>query len=338
MPHDEPAERLIERERSTPMRTGRPPLMLARPRVKPGDPVADALVAALRGAVLRMAATDSEASRGDPEGIHRLRTSTRRLRSELKAFEDVVDSRWSAQLEQELKWLAGLLGGVRDLDILMGRLRKDAGAPDGPDALALAPLFSALQARHTSASSALKDALRSERYRGLLVALKRAIEHTELKDVAWESCRSALPPLAAAAWRRLRKRGRGLRQTDPDEDFHEVRKRVKRARYTAELVAPILGRCIEESAQRFIRLTTQVQDVLGEFHDAIVAAAEIEPELAQRGDDFMFVSAASRLLETQHAAAARARTAFFDVWAKLDRKKSTRWLKTGLKARSRTRS
>jgi len=28
----------------------------------------------------------------------------------------------------------------------------------------------------------------------------------------------------------------------PDADFHELRKRAKRARYTAELIAPIMGR------------------------------------------------------------------------------------------------
>jgi CHAD domain-containing protein len=335
MRHEEPAQLAGEADRLSARGTSRPPLMLARPRVKPGDPAADAIVAALRGAVLRIAASDPEARSGDSEGIHRLRTSTRRLRSELRAFEDMVEPRWRGQIEQELKWLADLLGGVRDLDILIVRLRNAVERPQGS---ALAPLFRALEARHASASCALKDGLQGERYRRLVAILKDAVARPELRDAAWEPCRTALAPLAAGAWRRLKKRARSLRECDPDEEFHEVRKRAKRARYTAELVAPILGRRIAESAARFIRLTTQIQDVLGEFHDAIVAAEELKCELAQHGNDSAFVSEASRLLESQHAAGRAARSAFFPVWYKLDRNKSTRWMKTSLKAKARSRS
>ena len=82
--------------------------------------------------------------------------------------------------------------------------------------------------------------------------------------------------MAAAAWRRLKKQGRGLRPSDPDAEFHELRKRAKRARYTAELIAPIMGRRAARAAGGFIRLLTQVQDTLGEHQDAVVAADEIE--------------------------------------------------------------
>ena len=52
---------------------------------------------------------------------------------------------------------------------------------------------------------------------------------------------AALPPLAAAAWRKLKKGGRDLEAASPDADFHQVRKLAKRARYAAELIAPALG-------------------------------------------------------------------------------------------------
>jgi CHAD domain-containing protein len=335
MPPDEPAERKRDADRLSRAGISRPPLMLARPRVKPGDPAADAVVAALRGAVMRIAASDPEASRGDAEGVHRLRTATRRLRSELRAFEELIDSDWHNRINLEMKWLAGLLGDVRDLDILIGRLRKDACAANAPDEQALRRLFPVLEARHQAASTALKDALQSDRYRSLLLLLKNSIAHPELRDSAHQPCESALPPLAAAAWRRLTKRARDLRRSDPDDEFHDVRKRAKRARYTAELVAPILGRRIARSADRFIRLATQVQDILGEFHDAIVTAEELNRALARCQDDRPFQAAAERLVHAEEEAARAARAAFFGVWRKLDRKKSTRWLKIGTKARAR---
>src|SRR5262245_40787802 len=60
------------------------PATLTMPRVKPGEPSSHLVRAALKGALARVQAADPAARRGDVEGIHRLRTSCRRLRSELR--------------------------------------------------------------------------------------------------------------------------------------------------------------------------------------------------------------------------------------------------------------
>ena len=90
-------------------------------------------MAALETASSRIRSIEPAARRGDAEGIHRLRTTTRRLRSELRAFRDLVDPEWIGPLEGEMKWLAGLLGDVRDLDVLTARFRKAVAADDGGD-------------------------------------------------------------------------------------------------------------------------------------------------------------------------------------------------------------
>ena len=148
-----------------------------------------------------------------------------------------------------------------------------------------------------------------------------------LLEPAAERCRAALPEVAAVAWRRLKKQARALRPSDPDAEFHELRKRAKRTRYTAELIAPIMGRRTARAAAAFIRLLTQVQDTLGEHQDAVVAAGEIEHSLASHGDDPAFVQAANSLLAHERDKAHAARQSFFKVWDKLDRKKTRRWMK-----------
>jgi CHAD domain-containing protein len=290
-----------------------------------------------------MRAADPEARRGDIEGVHRLRTSTRRLRSELRTVGDLVETSWRERLEGELKWLADMLGSVRDLDILCQRLRA-AWKHDTPKASAngkvaevctdgpLRPLFESLCERHSRNSRTLREGLQSQRYRNLLGTLEDSIDSTPLKEEALQPCRSVLPALSGASWRRLKKGARALRPSDPDSDFHEIRKRAKRARYTAELIAPALGRRVNEEAARFIRITIGVQDVLGEHQDAIVAATEIEQFLAEHSDDKAFANAAADLIESQQKAAQAARDAFFDAWKKLDRKKSLRWLKRKIQA------
>jgi CHAD domain-containing protein len=308
------------------------------PRIKPKHPAAELIRSALMGAIARMQAADPDARRGEPEGIHRLRTSTRRLRSELRTVSVLIDREWGEHLEQELKWLAGILGSVRDLDILCQRIRSAAapGTRNGQVATSpweirqddpLASLYLTLRERHAQNSRSLRDALQSERYRDLFATLAAPIELSTLKDDAWEPCRTALPPLAAAAWRRLKKGARDLEPADPDAEFHEVRKRAKRARYTAELIAPALGRRRAQHAKRFIRLTTQLQDILGEHQDAIIAATELQRFLAQNPHDPELAHRVHDVLETQHQAAQTTRAKFFAVWKKLDRKKSLRWFK-----------
>jgi CHAD domain-containing protein len=314
-----------------------PDRVLRLPRVKPRDHASKAVLSALCGAVSRIASSDLEARQGEPEGIHRLRTSTRRLRSELRAFRGLVDPRWREPLERELQWLGSLLGGARDVDVLLARLRKAASTLHENDAKALSPLFGSLQARHAAAAVDLQTGLRSVRYHALIDTLKQSIERPVLLNAARENCRDVLPPLAIAAWRKLKRKARALRPSDPDEEFHEVRKRAKRARYTAELIAPVLHRRSSRSANRFIRLTTQVQTLLGEHQDATLAGQAIESQLAEHTDDPGFAEVAGRLLDTQKNAARTARAEFFNVWEKLDRKTSRRWMKIESKTHAKAK-
>jgi CHAD domain-containing protein len=296
---------------------------LTRPLIAPDDPAAVAVRASLTRGGQRMRECGPGALEGDIEGVHRLRTSSRRLRSELRTYRDLLDPHWSIALEDELKWLGGLLGAVRDLDVLKDRLRQSAGELLG----ALGPLFLALDQRHASASRTLRDGLQGERYRDLLRNLAEAATAPALKPEAEEPCRVVLPSLVAGVWKSLKKRGRDLGPDDSDEDFHEVRKRVKRARYAAEAVAEALDGDAACDALRFAKRANTVQDVLGEHQDTIVAVHEIQRIADEHPSDGPFQFTAGRLAERQDQAARDSRARFFKVWNRLDRKKNLRWLK-----------
>jgi CHAD domain-containing protein len=335
MPHTERAERRIDQTNSMPTPDLRLQPMSMSDRVKPGDPAAQCVRAALAAAQSRIQSSEARARYGDSDGIHQLRIATRRLRSELRTLEELVDPRWLESFEAELKWLAGILGAARDVDVLSQRLRKDLAARDSDaDQRALAPLFAELAARQARAARDLQIALLGERYRRLAAALESALDQPPLTDAAQAPCRTALPPLAAAAWRRLKKTARGLRRSDSDEAFHEVRKLAKRSRYTAELIAPALGQSALKSARRFIRRTTRVQDVLGAHQDAIVAAQEVAAALDRLPQEEVLAEAGRRLRDSLRAAADAARSEFFGVWEKLDRKRVRRWMRKASKAKA----
>jgi CHAD domain-containing protein len=304
------------------------PSVLTLPRARPGKPAGRAVRWALEAALSRIHSVQDDATAGGSEGIHRLRTATRRLRSELRAFDDWIDPQWSDPFLAELKWVAGLLGQVRDPDVLCARLTKAASESQTIDVQALAPLLEELRARQTRAVQELQAALGSERYHNLLAGIRQAVEHPPLRNEERGSCRKELPPLAADAWDRLKKGARALHMSDPDSEFHEVRKTAKRARYTAELIAQVLGHEAGRGIRRFIRLSNKVQDVLGEHQDAVGASRELTRSLAEHPDNRAFAVAAQRLLDSQADAAQQARSEFFEVWNQLDRKKSVRWLKT----------
>lgn len=322
-----PADGALARARR-PARTspsGPPAALPALRPVKPGQPTADLIRRAFKTAVARIRAADPEARRGEVEGVHRLRTATRRLRSELRTVRPLVEPDWREDLEAELKWLAGVLGDVRDLDILTKRLREAGNGEAAPDS-ALDPLLEVLRCRHRARSQELREALQSQRYRDLIARLTASMEHPELKDRAAKPCRKVLPSLATKAWKKLRKQARKLHPEDPDDAFHEVRKLAKQARYTAELIAPALGPETHEQAERFITLTTRVQDVLGEHQDATVALDELDRFLDEHSGDREQHHAIRALRRDQKAASERARDAFFKTWPRLDRKKSLRWM------------
>ncbi|AMV38661.1 CHAD domain-containing protein [Planctomyces sp. SH-PL62] len=290
----------------------------AIPRTKPSDPAAKAVTSSLRSAVERLQAAEALAREGDVEGPHRLRTSARRLRSELRAFSDLVEPEWRTRLEGELKWLGNAIGEVRDLDVLRERFEK--GESD-EHRLALAPLFEWLAERHATATRTMHETLDGERFRAVLAELRTGLANPPLVARARKPCHRVLPPLVAKAWERLRKDARGLDADTPDPIFHDLRKRAKRARYTTELIAPALGSRVEKPAEGLIRLARKIQDLLGEHQDTIVAGTEVETFVAQGSHDESFRQAAQALLQRLRAAADASRDAFLKLRPKLAKPK-----------------
>jgi CHAD domain-containing protein len=109
-------------------------------------------------------------------------------------------------------------------------------------------------------------------------------------------------------------------EDDPgDHELHRVRIRAKRARYAAEAVAPVFGK----RAKEFARAMADVQDVLGEHQDAVVAGEWLRAHAAGAG---AFV--AGELVATEREAARAARDEWPRVWARGRRKRLRRWMKT----------
>ncbi len=243
----------------------------------------------------------------DPEALHQLRVATRRSRSLLRAARGLVASVWAEPLRSELAWLGGLLGPVRDHDVLLEHLDSEAAMLEGEDARAFRRLRARLAAERRDARERLLEAMDGERYFRLLDALEGAA------NAPAGEATTPLAEIAAEAFRRLRLAAKALPARPTDAELHGVRIETKRARYAAELAAPELGK----RGARFVERAKAVQDVIGEHQDACIAEDRLRA-LALRGGGKTGL-AAGRLIERQRQRKSAARRAYPAAWSRLDK-------------------
>jgi CHAD domain-containing protein len=241
----------------------------------------------------------------DPEEVHKQRVATRRLRSLLRSARPLVEDPDRAErLRQELRWLAGALGEVRDRDVLIAYLVEELATLE--EAAAFGAILELLDVEREQARSELLTVLGSPRYRTLLAELERP---PRLRDD------EELGTAAARDYRRLRKAARALGDEPSDGELHRVRIRVKRARYAAEVVGE----------DRFVGRAKALQDVLGGHQDAVVAEKRIRALLAQVRGTGRTALAAGRLIERQGRRRAGARSAWPKAWKRLERAGDRVW-------------
>jgi CHAD domain-containing protein len=290
----------------------------------PEDAAGWAVRAAIADALVRIIRNDPGTRLGDEEALHQLRVGVRRLRSDLRTVRTLLSPDWAPGLDAELRQLAGLLGTVRDLDVLLMHMESTHGDLMVP----LEPMLADLRSRHAAARSVLVDELRSDRYAQLLERLVVLSRDPDLTEVGLEPAGVVLPGLAAKSWRRLERRVDAL--DDPeradDSDLHRVRIAAKRARYAAELAARCVPPETAEDAKRFAADLGELQDLLGRHQDAVIAVAETHAAARSHEGDLGLIVAAGRVIERELQAARRERHRFPDLWRSLSRPRRRRWM------------
>jgi CHAD domain-containing protein len=215
--------------------------------------------------------------RDAPDSVHQMRVATRRLRSTLKSFGQVLRTKDLDRLGDELKWLGDVLGAARDAEVLAGHVRADLDQL--PPELVMGPAQARVRVHFApvtaQARAALLEALDGDRYLALLDSLDTLLIDPPLAHGAGQPAAEVLPAAVRRAQRRLRRRMRRAlgSPAGPGRDtaLHEARKAAKHARYAAEAASPAFGR----QAWRLAKRVKKVQSVLGDQHDGVVARATV---------------------------------------------------------------
>src|SRR5215475_3675434 len=272
-----PAGRSAKLERAL---AGRLPEPAHQAPLTSSSPAGQVVLAHLRAHAERLKLLDPMVRRDEPDAVHQMRVATRRLRSTLRSFGHIIRRDHTQRLAGELKWLGTVLGGARDAEVLSGHLLERLH--DMPAELVIGPVQARVQghfaAQHADARTVLLEALDSERYFSLLDELDKLMAEPPLTPQAAGPAGGVLPAAAWRPYRQVRRRMRHARRAragqPTDEALHEARKAAKRARYAGEAMAPAVGK----KASRFARQMKQVQSVLGDHQDAVIAR-QVEREL-----------------------------------------------------------
>jgi CHAD domain-containing protein len=253
--------------------------------MRPEEPMAEALHAALEAYARKLKKRLRKAARGDEDAIHDARTTLRRIREGLVIMgRTVFQPSRVARLERGLHEVEQTLGATRDDDVLAAHL--DAWLKHAP--------------RHSRAELAPFRAFVRRRRRRDARRLSREIARARMNRpvrAAWRflcgRVRSAVPPPRNPA----RAVPTLVRHFLPDETWHayeeilayetrlpadldvihKVRSSCRRLRYALELFAEALPPATED----FVDELRALQDRLGELHDHVVAIDRIDDWLAR---------------------------------------------------------
>jgi CHAD domain-containing protein/uncharacterized protein YjbK len=256
----------------------------------------------------------------DPEFVHQARVATRRMRSALILFHNSLPESTAGYLEGRLKWLGGLFGEVRDLDVFIINLTNYKDKLESFPKAERKTLEGVVIKRRRIPLNALKEALKSRRFQNFERRLKEFLEAPcvdcpEL-PLGMKKIYEVAPPNVTTKFESVIDQGHKISIKSELPEFHCLRIQVKRLRYALEFMAPAYG----NSLDNVILQTVRLQDNLGEIQDTVFNQKLIKRILKDcKGklldDQLIFIL--GEIYQLQGEIARERQKAFNDLWVPL---------------------
>ena len=287
------------------------------PGVAADDHVAEAARKVMRFHLARMLAREAGVRTGhDLEDVHAMRVATRRQRAAWRVFGAAFRGGRTRRYRRGLREIAGRLGAVRDLDVLIEAADHYRADLQVAEQRALEPLLGDWRTRRDDARILLVRELDSDGYRRW-VDDYRDFVRTEgsavrpVGPVEPHRVRDTTASRVWAAYEHVRGYEAVLRWADV-ETLHELRIAGKWLRYTLEFVREALG----DDAAPLIARVTALQDHLGLMNDADVAASMARTFLVDHAGDLSQLenAAIGRYLVSREREVARLRRGVGPAW------------------------
>lgn len=205
--------------------------------------------------------------RADSAGaVHEMRVAARHLDVLLQSWRGRGPD-WATRERRTLRLLVRSLGAIRDREVQAAHLQHALATLDDADRAAVQPVLGRLRQQRREMRERLLHTLDSERLRFWIDNWRDRLAGNTGNGTGPSVATGAVAhELVREQARKLRKRARRIGKDSAAEEFHEVRIRAKRLRYTLDAFEPLYG----EAGRAFMRALGKLQDILGEFHDASV--------------------------------------------------------------------
>jgi inorganic triphosphatase YgiF len=226
-----------------------------------------------RSVLRHIVANEPAVRAADPEGVHQMRVGVRRLRAAIAVFSELLDCRQTQQIKRDLKWLAGKLGPVRDLDVfLKGKIALFEGS-DSPTA-GLPELKGELIYRRDIAAESAKTAITTARYRLLIFNILEWIEDGKWLKQSHSRGKRKIQPFAADLFERRTRKARRKAKRAGEVDAHarhRLRIAIKKLRYALYFFETLYSHDGSAKAlSRYKKYLKDLQDNLGTLNDIAV--------------------------------------------------------------------
>jgi inorganic triphosphatase YgiF len=265
----------------------------------------------------------------DTEFVHQARVATRRMRSALRLFRGAAPASTAAYLEGELKWLGGLFGAVRDLDVFLLNLSRFKHRLGRFPAKKQQAFENWIERHRRAPFKALCQGLESLRYkqfeRRILQFLERPLPSRPRAPLAIKPVREVAPVLIREKFDAVIGQGRAVLADPKLKQYHRLRILMKRLRYASEFMAP----AYEGALNAFITQTVEIQDCLGELQDTVFTR-EFVDSLCDNwkgklvDPDLLFILGEVYQLQTELAH--ERQEAFSKIWNQFSSEKTTTFL------------
>ena len=176
---------------------------------------------------------------------------------------------WAVSARPRVRGLIKRLGAVRDCDVQLVYLGSALTSLADEERQAFEPMRERLTEQHAEARTRLLRALDSPAIRHWVQDWERHLRAGAPGSTRAQRATTAeiARTLVRAAAQTLRKRARRIDKDSAPDDYHEVRIRAKRLRYTLDAFAELYG---EAAQQSYAKALGKLQTVLGEYNDASV--------------------------------------------------------------------
>jgi len=208
----------------------------------------------------------------DPEIVHEFRVTVRRLRSDLRSFSSIIDAAGANLLRNELAWLGGEVGKIRDCDVLTEHIHDLSLHNLSEDQAGIVMLQDFINSLCKINRKLLLETISSKRYADLIeTIINIAIGSISIENAAGinqhkpfqKSSERIIKKIVRQRWRKYARAAQQINTGSSERELHHVRILAKRCRYAAEAALPLFG----VAARRFSRSMQEVQNLLGTYHD-----------------------------------------------------------------------